>query len=175
MKGRHLAAADVILSRGAAPSKPDSVGATPLHFAAALGSADAVSRLLSAGAALDAVNALQQTPIVGAAAADHADIVVTLLAAGASVQALSVLQWDKDSRSRVVVEAFVRSRSLLCALCWSDTVAAQRKAAGHADGLRLPRLPCEVLELVLAAAVGAETGFYRSLLKLGNEAGSVRA
>ena len=75
-------------------------GVTPLHYAAASGSADAVTALLDHGAEVDArERAWQQTPLMFAAATGRTEVVRVLTAAGAD-PALTARVMDMDAREQ---------------------------------------------------------------------------
>ena len=75
------------LMKSAGVRQKDSRGTTPLHFAAAYGSADAVRMLLAAGADPNARNAFDATPLMWSAV--EPEKVRVLVGAGADVNAKS--------------------------------------------------------------------------------------
>ena len=83
-----------------------------------------------------------------------------------------------SSQTKRAVQAFVQTRSVHCAACWSDSVRARRGSGAAADmdaaaaavGAALPGLPVEVQENVLSRLFEIEAAFLRILLNI--EAGS---
>lgn len=87
-KNGHALVVRRLLEANADSRATTTTGATPLHFAAAAGSRDAIQLLLDRGADID-VREPQwgQTPLMFAAAAGRTDAVKVLLARGANVRA----------------------------------------------------------------------------------------
>lgn len=75
----------VLLDAGANPGVGDAHGATPLHYAAKLGSQSLVRMLLSKGVDANARNSVGNTPLHRAARMGHFDVCWTLLAFFAKV------------------------------------------------------------------------------------------
>jgi hypothetical protein len=71
-------------------SRTDAWGCTPLHFAAAGGSATITAELLKKGVEVDPLDASDETPLHFAARAGHAPICELLLGAGANINAVNL-------------------------------------------------------------------------------------
>jgi ankyrin repeat protein len=86
----HVAAATLLLARGADPAAGNAAGVTPLHAAADAGLLDAMRLLLQAGAPVDAGDQDGETPAFWAAFAGRCEALRLLLDSGADVAALTV-------------------------------------------------------------------------------------
>ncbi|KAI9035873.1 uncharacterized protein KD926_002805 [Aspergillus affinis] len=75
-----------LCSRGSKVDAPNSLGDTPLHFAAIRGFPEAIRRLVELGARRDSQNALGQTPLHAALAGDPA-VIRLLVALGVDINA----------------------------------------------------------------------------------------
>ena len=80
---KRASLADLLLSHRADVSRTDNDGYTPLHWAAACGAAELVTRLLSAGAPITARSNAGETPLHRASRLGRVDVALRLLAAGA--------------------------------------------------------------------------------------------
>jgi ankyrin repeat protein len=85
----HVAAATLLLARGADAGAANSAGVTPLHAAADAGLLDPMQLLIGAGAAVDARDVDGETPAYWAALAGRCDALRLLLDAGADVAAVT--------------------------------------------------------------------------------------
>lgn len=125
------------LSAGADPNAFDSVGATPLHWAADHGREDALRLLIQRGVSVDALDDDGCSPLMFAAAAGHLACALALADAGAKIDAVdrkgrSALDIaHAEGRHQIVMELVSRweaaGKSLRC-LCESID-AAKSKAA----------------------------------------------
>ena len=91
----HLAVANAeamtaLLDVGADVDSRDNIGWTPLHLAAAAGTAEAITALLNAGAYIGARDKNGLTPLHLAAGFGTAETVTALLDAGADIEARAI-------------------------------------------------------------------------------------
>jgi len=98
-----------LLRFGAAPDQPDSLGNTPLFWAADTGDAGIVHALLDGKANPNRPNRQGITPLMAAARTGSLPSVEALLAGRAKVDqrdftGRSALGWAQDRRARAVIE-----------------------------------------------------------------------
>src|SRR5687767_5564102 len=145
---------DALLKEGASPNAADPRGgATPLMYAAAVGSADTMKVLIDSGADVNAANSVGATALMWAAT--DADKVRLLLARGADVKAVS-------QRGRTAL--FVAARSDR-----SADIVRLLIAAG-ADGRASDGAKMTVLH---AAAWGNDTETVRLIVNAGADVNAV--
>jgi hypothetical protein len=121
---RSLLALDVLLRAGADPNRPDSSGASALHYAALVGAEEATFMLLQAGADPLLRNEDGCTPLDIARAEAHAGV-LSLLAAHASAVTHLDLSWG------VVLSGELRARRGLSA--WEHRTNAEFAMDGYQD------------------------------------------
>jgi ankyrin repeat protein len=101
----------------------DEFGRSAIHYAAATGDVDEVTRLLARGADPGEPDAVQFTPLHFAAQEQHADMVAVLIRAGADVR--STDRWGNTPLWRAVFTAHGDSATALALLAaGSDLDAA---------------------------------------------------
>lgn len=81
---------DKAIVKNPSVTRTDTWGCSPLHFAAAGGSAAIATQLLKLGADIDVRDASEETPLHFAARAGHGPICDLLLEAGANIDAVNV-------------------------------------------------------------------------------------
>ncbi|THC90148.1 hypothetical protein EYZ11_010390, partial [Aspergillus tanneri] len=97
-------------------------GATPLHFAASIGSLKTVRILLDAGADPHAVDHYNRSPLFMASEGNHVKMVELLLASGAEIPS----------------DAPMRLKELQCAINWRNRKAKKLKAKGRISTDTIP-------------------------------------